>query len=598
MPASGATGRLWSISGESEDLLRLSATLESGDACQVAACIPAAVALDGKENVSDEEVQQVLRDFPPLKSNHLKPVHLPNMVRKIVRTCFMPQRPSNRAIDPIGHVLNKAWPMRCSVRNFSDIVASYIERETSVYLFVCTVMHACMCGIYPTSQVKATLPLKLLLHRYYISQRVSQSHLAQWVRQGNHNIVFVAIKEYIAFAVSMVPGLASVLKQDYGWDEFVHSVTEQADTARSELNRSTHEPSEMFARALSAMACARVFKCPPPTPGQLLLCETLSSVIRTKCVPSGNVYKTPLRVQIYNAIKDVVAMGASMHKVARAVGISSSVVSILQDVDHDKPAPSAMRRLRNMELTHEHESLLLYEFIAAWGMCLRIHTYPLPAHVQAEQERSESKRSTTVFACACCKQVRAFVVDEGHAAGNAWARGHQKVLLDDETGVLYCGKRVEKAATQSRRLQAASDAGRSYWKAQQSLMCGYCPLVKIEMKGTLLSFYGKLYVLCPLCLCTMLVTPNRYLGGSLRCVNCRYKTTCQESERCFHCFMECDEMTSFSVSDDRTLYSCTSCTRWWMQDQEMMAKLDEETVHKAINERWSTNRLQVHCANV
>lgn len=598
MPASAATGRLWHISGTSEILLQLSATLEHGTPEQVAACIPAALELDGRENLTDQDVRYVLEEFPPLKSHYVRPVHLPNMVRKIVRTCFVLQRPSNRAIDPIGHVLNKAWPMRCSVRNFSDIVASYIERDNSVYLFVCIVMHACMGGIYPSATVKARLELQMLLHRHYISQRVSQQHLAAWVRQGNHHIVFVAIKEYIAFAVSMVPGLAHVLAVDYGWEDFVSSVTQQADAARQELNACAHDPSTMFSRAQLAMTSVRVFKCPPPTPGQLAFCDTISSVLRTKCVPSGNVYKSPLRVHIYTAIYKLVHAGADMGQVAAAVGIPLPIVDILEGVTRQRPTSNAMRRLRSLEVEGEATSLLLYEFISAWEMCLRIHTYTLPLHIRQEQDRSTSKRSTEIYACACCKQVRAFVVDEGHAAGNAWARGHQKVLLDDVTGILYCGKRVEKASTQSRRLQVASDTGRSYWKAQQSLMCGYCPLVKIEMKGTLLSFYGKLYVLCPLCLCTMLVTPARYLAGSIRCVNCRYKTTCKESERCFHCFSEARNMEQFTTSDSRTLYACTTCFRWWMKDDSMMTEIDEDTVHKAINERWSTNRLAVHCASV
>lgn len=558
--------------------------------------MPVALALDGRE-LLDADVQSALAEYPLLRSHHIRPVHLPNLVRKIVRTCFMPQRPSNRAIDPIGHVLNKAWPMRCSVRNFSDIVSTYIVREPTVYYFVCKIMHACMLGIYPTSTVHAQLPLRLLLHRYYVSQRVSQEHLAEWVRQDNHTIVFVAIKEYIAFAVSMVPGLAHVLQADYNWADFVASVTAQADAARTALNVNTTTPASMFAAAQQSMVSVRCFKCPTPAAEQLATCEAIYTILRANCVPSHNVYKTPLRVDIYNEIRDAVSAGAPMAAVAAAVGVSPHITALLGALSGPRIGAAAWRDLRSMASPGDAMSLLLHEFMAAWVMCLRIRTYPLPDHVRQDQCKATSQRTTTLYACACCRQVRAFVVDEGLAAGNAWARGHQKVLLDDATGVLYCGKRVEKASSQSRRMQRSPDTGRSYWKGQQSLMCGYCPLLRIEMKGTLLSFYGKLYALCPSCMCVMLLTANRYYGGSIRCVNCRYSQS-DTADRCFHCCIEASDMRQVQLAADTHVHVCSACSRWWMDDVQLMQRLPEVVAHRAINDRWGANRVAVHCDRI
>jgi hypothetical protein len=459
------------------------------------------------------------------------------------------------------------------------------------------IMHACMLGIYPTSEVHAQLPLRLLLHRYYVSQRVSQEHLAEWVRQDNHTIVFVAIKEYIAFAVSMVPGLAHVLQADYNWADFVASVTTQADAARAALNGNIATPTTMFASAQHSMVSVRCFKCPAPAAEQLATCEAISTILRAICVPSRNVYTTPLRVEIYKEIRDVVIAGAPMAAVAAAFGVPSHITALLEAVSGPRIGAPAWRDLRNMAAPDDDMSLLLHEFVCAWSMCLRIRTYSLPAHVRRDQCNSNSQRATLLYACACCKQVRAFVVDEGLAAGNAWARGHQKVLLDDATGVLYCGKRVEKASSQSRRMQRSPDTGRSYWKGQQSLMCGYCPLLRIEMKGTLLSFYGKLYALCPSCMCVMLLTANRYYAGSIRCVNCRYSNS-DADDRCFHCCIDSSDMRQVRLLDDKLVRVCAACTRWWMDDTRLMQRLSEEAAHRAINERWGANRVAVHCERI
>ena len=136
-PTTGTTGRLWQVSGSGRQLMRLSATLEYGTPLQVAAYVPAAVSLEKQRtSITDTDVARALELHPPRASSHFEAVHLPNLIQKLVRTCFLPQRPSNRAVDPIGHVLNKAWPMRCSVRNFSDIVSSYIKDDPCVYEFV------------------------------------------------------------------------------------------------------------------------------------------------------------------------------------------------------------------------------------------------------------------------------------------------------------------------------------------------------------------------------------------------------------------------------------------------------------------------------
>ena len=536
----------------------------------------------------------------PLLSNLTLPVHLPNMVRKIVRTCFMPQRPSNRAIDPIGHVLNKAWPMRCSVRNFSEIVSSYILRDTGVYMFVCTVMHACMAGVYPTSRAPCSLRLRMILYKHYVLDRVSPRHLSEWVQHGNHAIVFVAIKEYIAFAVSMVPGLSHVLQREYQWSDFVASVTAQADVARHTLDQHCHDPSRMFDAARDAMQGVKVFKCPTPSPDNLHICDTITGILRSTCTSSEDVYKTPLRVHLYNSIQKSVVAGVPIHRIAACCGVGRKLVDSLEQLCCSTPSPSAWKQVRSIEPCKDGNALLTHEFMVAWSMCIQIHLYNLPSHIQKEQMESTSQRNTRVYACSCCRQIRAFIVDEGRSASNAWARGHHKVLLDDSNGILYCGKRVEKASSHSRRLKQPSNVGRSYWKAQQSLMCGYCPLLCFDMLGKLLSFYGKLYCLCPTCRCMMAVSPECYVANSMKCVNCRYQNSSAgvNGVTCFHCCVECQDAVTFEIKDGHRMTACTACSRWWMNDRSIVCQLDEATVHRAINERWSSNRLQTLCDRI
>lgn len=599
MPPAGATGRLWSLPGVSDNLMRLVATLENGDSAQVAACIPAAVELEDVYKrsgpLTDAQVDAVLTDKPPRYSNCLDPATLPNLVDKIVRTCFSSQRPGNRSVDPIGHVLNKAWPMRCSVRNFSEIVSNYITGELPIYHFVCSVLHASMLGIYPSCTTRAALGIQLMLYRHYIHHPISAEHLSKWVLQDNHVILFVAIKEYIAFAISMVPGLEQVLKESYNWSAFSDSVTKQADMIRRTLNSNLGSPSSMFTAALQAVAGVKSFKCPTPPLDISVTCDSMLALVRMSHHPDSDVYDKPLRMNMYHIMAPLVRGGAPIYEVALAMGVVPEIARAMCASARSCAYTSVSRKGTNVACDNTIDALLAHEFVQAWSMCHKIRAYRLPAHIEKEQRQSSATTSERiVYACVCCRQLREFVVDDTSNTGNGWACGHQKVILDDVTGDVFCGKRIEKAVAPTR--SNATESGRSYWKAQQSVMCGFSPLLKIPMLGTILAFYGKLYVMCPGCTCIMRLHGPRYLGGSIRCVNCSYKTHTQcGSARCFHCYNGANDLTEVALCHN-VVNVCKACVRRWMQIDRYTRVIDEDTAHQAINERWSTNRVAVHCA--
>jgi len=589
---------MWSVPGTSDDLMDIVATMEHGSDLQIGACMPAAVELEEQcklhGEVDEDMVRQVLLAHPVYACNYMDATSLPNFVPKLVKTCFAVHRAGNRAVDPLGHVLNKAWPMRCSVRNFCDIVSGYILSEPEIYQFVLLVLHACMLGVYPTSSNPASLRVKMILYRCYERDRLTPTQLAEWVQQKNHMLLFIAIKEYIAYAISLVPGLSHVLYEAYNWKVFVESVTRQADSIREALNSYNGPPSAMFQVARDAVSAVRSYKCPVPPVDYSVVCDNLQAVARTAYHPDVDVYHNPLRMPIYKIIRPLIEAGAPLEKVAVAVGIRPDIAELIERAVRNGSSSAEWKVARTIKCRSTQESLLLHEFIQAWIMCHRISTYRLPPHVLEEQRKCEHIRGRVVYACACCRQLREFVVDD-NTNNNAWACGHHKVLLDDRTGDVYCGKRVEKNSVPMRK--PATDNCRSYWKAQQSTMCGYSPLMHIDMDGYVLSFYGKLYVLCPCCGCVMRLHPGRYYNKSYRCMHCSYRTNSDHPDRCFHCYITSSELQAVALQET-AVHVCSACLRRWMSDDSLTTNIGEDVAHQAINERWSTNRVAVYCAGI
>lgn len=593
-----ATGRLWSVPGNSKLLMHIIATIEHGSTEQVDACLPVAAALDRMSKttplLNESMVKGALDAHPVYRCNHMCATSLPNLVPNLIKACLAAHRPANRTVDPLGHVLNKAWPMRCSVRNFSDIVSGYIKTEASIYRFVLIVLHACMLGAYPHSKTTASVAIRILLYRCFQQERLSPHQLACWVKQNNHLLLFIAIKEYISYSISLVPGLSTVLHDAYNWKVFADSVQRQADGIRTTLNNFAGPPSEIFNAARDAVGTVRSYKCPVAPVDYHAICENLQGIARASFHPQTDVYRTPLRTKMYYIIRPLIASGAPFEEVAVTFGIDPHAARVLQQSISQGSSACKWKEAKRVKCSSAQEALALHEFVQAWVMCHQIFTFRLPAHIVHEQRQIGMSAGREIYACACCRQLREFVVDD-KCSNNAWACGHHKVLLDDSTGQVYCGKRAEKTTVPARK--PSTDNCRSFWKSQQSLMCGCCPLLRINMDGYMLSFFGKLYVLCPSCACVMRLNADQYYASSYRCTNCRYRKDTSQPDRCFHCYVVSSDLDTVALREN-TVHVCGTCTRRWMADDSLTRNVDEEVAHQAINERWSTSRVSVYCASI
>lgn len=542
--------------------------------------------------LTESAVSNAIALYPLLRRHHVSGIYLPNLVRKIIRTCFsLSQRPGNRSNDPVGHILNKAWPMRCSVRNFSDIVSLYIVKHPLIYTLMRQILYSSMVGAYDSGSVHATARTRILLYKYYVVKPLSAHQFAHWLRQGHYLLLFIAIKEYISFSVSQLPGLFDVLQQSFSWVAFSESVTRHADMIRSTLNQYAATPGIMFDKALQIVSNIRSYKCPAPPLDIAHISDQLQTSIRMLYHPSCDVYTMPLRMKLYRIINRAVAADVPVCKLLMLFGVREEIAKQLQICVQPLATLVAWRRLRSIKISSEAEAVFLHEFMQAWVSCKQIRCYDLPSHVAAQQATCLTSRHT-IYACICCRQLRAFVVDEKNTC-NAWACGHHRVLLDDMTGVVYCGKRSDAHASATHRA-AVDSSCRSYWKNQQNLMCSYCPLLEINLAGKILAFFGKLYILCPRCACVMRLNDSRFYGDSIMCVNCSYRSRATPDSRCFHCYTQCTAMTKIALSTT-TVYVCKGCTRRWMRNDSITQNLTEDIAHQAINERWSMNRVAVYC---
>ena len=544
--------------------------------------------------VPDAEVQKLLQQYPPMETSVKECMLLPNHCRKIQQCSFTHGNVPFRCVEPLVHVFSKAWPMRCSIRNFSDIISKYIDRHEEVFSCILDMLKCTLSGAYYHSTTKMRFPVLKILYKYFSWTPISRPHMSQWIRQGNQQLVFIAIKEYITFIVSMVPGLEDTLSNTYNWKMFSQFVLKQANYIRSHIN-TCENISDMFTNLKASLPSMKGLKISCATPSWASIVNELIAIVRN--IDTEPEYQAEFvdnfRRNVYNKLRSVTTV--CVCETAMALNVDPSVVQVLKDAKKD--GGWRCKRKEEMRMLFSaldfEQQYILHEFINAWSLRMSTGSFDLPRHIKEMQKKTlkQKRCSSKIYACAYCKQIRGFVVDTNTASKNAWACGNFKVMLDDTSGDLFCARKVEKHGNHARASNRRQK--RNYWKSIQTTMCRGSKLIEYEMLGKVLEFYGHMYALCPNCACICALRVDRYVGDAFQCIHCQYRHRDTDTRRCDHCLNTTASLSSLKCKNT-TVNICQSCFKQWMRMDAEVAKMDISTLHAAINEKWSKNKVKMH----
>ena len=548
--------------------------------------IPIAAHIDSHvHGMTDAEVLETADMILKCGTPVLQDSMLPNYLEKITMCSFATGKTPFRNVDPLVHVFSKAWPMRCSIRNFQEIVSNYVVNKKQIYECMMSVLYCFLSGNYAHARQAAPFNVQRMLYKHFVWNPITAAHLAQWIRQGHQQIMFAAIKEYIVYCVSQVPALQDTLEDVYPWQQFRTNVIEQSNSMRNIVfcKINTADP---FSTVVSFTGTSKGLKCTQSAPSWKSILSEFLAIMRNVSVSPEPFTGYPLRYEIYQKIR--VLPRHALLESAVAFGVDENIVSQLK-IAYSTGGWKCRQKMNTrciftgLSTRNQYQA---HEFSHAWFAHLSAELFPLPMHIVYLQKRAIAANSVSsmMYMCICCKQLRGFVVDAQSAAKTAWARGNHKVLYDDYTGELYCGRKVEK------NTQKESNES-SYWKYEQAQMCTQGKLISHDLLGNILALNGTMYSICPLCACKMEITNDRYIGDIFCCVHCQYKKSKEYRPICDHCMMPCSCFTPYRCSDG-DVKICSKCSRCWMTG-DLMEKMSKTDVHVAINERWPKNKVIV-----
>ena len=438
---------------------------------------------------------------------------------------------------PFVHLMTKSLPQRCQFRNMKKICLAYCRDKWSIWKWMRQCVLCSLCGYY--LHTTTFIPYRLRTSIQRTIMRLTMKEWTAWVEQYTM-VLFYSLKEYLCVMVKYNIGLLTVLQEHYQWNKFEQHCFSAMDIVRSKLciNQSRGRgrifhglQSELQELKKHQMACLYKVNKTHRTTRML---SSLSAVPVSEPV-SGRLRRKIHQITYYRHLLPRLTDDDWL----RCFGVSVAGRSLY------RRWPTS----RNERFTQKDQALVR-SYLHSGEQALQIQVCTLPRHWYIEQYKSLWHRyecrgpldptAGIYYICTVCRLFKAFVQDHPK---NTAPRGHHKIAYDVEQEQMFC----------------AHKKGAPPHKTK---------LVPVQMLGTMVSCFGKCYVLCPQPNCGK---PTRFhfrwvTAKGFACIACQKPITTPRS--CHYCQEAVEDTAQAITVDEKLVHLCRRhcvhnvCPKW------------------------------------
>lgn len=567
--------------------------------------------------------------------------NLPDVLHYIMDCSFFSDSRSKG--NPIVHLLSKSLPQRCTIRNLREIVSNYCRKYDDVYDFVIGCLKCSLLGLYETSTGRPPLSVRVRLIRKFNS--VSKGAMLQWMLSNHQQLLFYIIKEFLVYGVQQIPSLYDEVKERYQWEKFEECVNIAMNRVRmcvaNEENIMDFHGVEEQLTYINKQQVSNLYR-PTRHPFCHVVVQECDKIDDANFV---DFVTKELSVEHADLMYDMAIRYECTHKIPYQwlsyFNVPARTIKNIERIQSIYLTEGSKGNLKSILTSLDRRDFeAIRKFSEVFDRKLNIRLFTMPASMYIQQtialrrkhhipdgvELPEGVGETLV--CLQCKQFKPFVIskDDKGKVSNLYAFGHSKVLVDDTTMKLYCGKRCDKVDAKKRQsytteyssfMQISDDiieqhnadrhrkrTAKDARKIIKNNLCAQTELTKINMLGKLLQFYNNLYIICPMCANFMQVTSEYFTQEGMYCGCCIQHGRLYTEVTCEWCLASRGNETwtpvrvlddTVDVEDDiptdyteRSIYLCQGCHKPWIRNASVVLKLS--TVLKGLAEKWK--RLQ------
>lgn len=597
--------------------------------------IPLMIYMTDSEQYGDSHLLTDYGDGAPIITYEPSPKHvfheglIPNVINYIVDCSFWSDIRSKT--NPIVHILSKGLPQRCQIRNMREILNKYSRKHEVVYEFIHSCLLCSLLGMYKTCSYRPPLMVRLCIYRKL--KNISKLEFLSWMLQEHQQLLFYVIKEFLVFGVRDIPSIYDEITRRYYWDKFESCVSKAMNTVRRCIRDSSNfmqfEGIEHQLICINKLQVHHLFR-----PSKHMFCN----VIMQECEKiDDSKFIDYIRKEF-----PLEHMGIMEQMSIRTELSTSTPFEWLKYFGMDTKKINKLTQLQETYINDGTKgslktfltTLTRFEFEAVRDLCevfdrkFNVRLFTLPTHMYLKQCQALRLKHDIpdgqklpdhvgkTYVCLQCKQFKGFITK--HERGkivNLHAYGHSKVLIDDQTMNLYCGKRSDKMDTKKRKipipeyssfmdvdLQELTNANalrnnkrraKEKRKDIKNKNCAKSQLVPINMVGIMLQFYNNLYIICPSCANFMHVTSENFTKDGMYCGCCLQHGKLYSNVKCEWCKVAKgnDTWSPIKVMDNgerKKIHLCNGCLKPWIRNAETILELD--TIKRGLEQRWK--RLQ------
>lgn len=564
------------------------------------------------EDSSPESLRSAFHKFCPKTQDVLQEGNLPDIITLQLKCSFWNE--NKPKMEPIVHLMCKALPQRCQIRNLREIISNYCQTDDLVHEFMRSALLCSILGMYRHCKTRLNWKARKQILRRFVYMNPNRMQMQEWLFTIYQHLLFYIIKEFLTYSMGMIPALYEELCATYKWNTFEKTVHNAMDNVRQTIQKNVQQSSlikdwlahiESNLMQVNKQQLGNLFRPQRQTFTQTVvtICDKIDENNRqiNPHVSFPTEYHSIMREMVKRTPRGTVNVEWLRYFNVKQESITS-LVNMYQHYQQNTYRTD-LRKLLQGSSRHDFEAIreLFYIYHQTHH---EIRVFNLPQHYYVEQCRALRRRYGLtadepledyvgeIYCCLSCNTFKGFTIKDDGKCNNLFANGHHKIIIDDETLKCYCGRRCEKTDTKKRKrilLESFLDGAeldehrkrddKKNWKtsrkAMQNDLCASTECLKFNMLGTILQFYGTLYLFCPSCGNPTSFKASQFDEHGFTCGQCLKEGTLYTSVNCYICstFRGKDSWTTIRMIDEEekeesSVAICNACYRPWLRQYE------------------------------
>ena len=490
--------------------------------------------------------------------------HLDDKLLPLIISEVLPPSKSSPK-NHILHLLSKAQPLRCQIRNLQQIILNYCNESDETYSFIMMILKRSLFGLYECAEEKLCFQGRVAIYKSFVTQLCSKSFFTRWFRSSQNNshqiFIFYCLKEYLINSVKQCAPVYEVLDKKYEWSRFHNQVVSFMDSTRAKLNLISRREYTFLQRSDWLASIEQI------------LCSAAKQHIK--------LFRTTVVLGYYQKLKnDICKFFYAQEKYAVDTHITKEVKELLwrytqrcgkESLFNILPScgidVSLVEALNNQTFSSKdfHKiDLRSLEFVVE--ICRlkqlkkNITFYTLPQHIFEEQKKTLALKermdvgnenregpfhphptSGLNFVCFVCSDVKIFLMSQNrknNRHSNRLSRGSLRIVVNNNNDNLQlcCGRRAERHTKNGKRKFRHSQDAKNRKLRKERIRdaladrCVSTPCQQLDLLGSALSYNNKLYIICCLCGNACILHKDAYrhsiLPNCMTCYKQHYKNVC------------------------------------------------------------------------